>query len=231
MTPTVSPKPLTNATRIRPLDLVLATIGLLCIIVASGLLIAMTTGADSTTTTLIVDPTTSPKQDMLWSPDPIIVTTGETIWTVQPQASYTIAARVLSKKTYVDWESPLVPLDLALGWGEMSNTAVDEWITWRQSGRWYHYQWSADSPYNGSDIRDQSANTHIIPANDNLLKALRNVSTDDAIWLEGYLVDVTVDINGRSQHIPTSLSRRDTGNGGCEVLYVTTLVVNGRLYE
>lgn len=151
-------------------------------------------------------------------------------WTIQPQASYQIAARVLGNKRYYDWQSNVVPRDLALAWGDMSDPSVDEWIHWRQSGRWYHYDWNSGA-YSRSYITGHSANVHIIPATDNLDKALRQVEKDDLVYLEGYLVDLQVRDGDRVGHVNTSLSREDTGAGACEVLYVERLVVNGRLYE
>lgn len=152
-------------------------------------------------------------------------------WTLIPKATYRISARVLSHRRYSDWQSPVVPLDLALGWGAMSDPAVDEWISWRQSNRWYYYAWTVDSPYNGSDIRDHSANIHIIPANENLANALRLIGDDDLILLEGRLID----INARSENdelwVKTSLTRRDSGRGACEVLYVERFIRDGKEYR
>ncbi|MEJ2749825.1 MAG: hypothetical protein P8183_18235, partial [Anaerolineae bacterium] len=139
-------------------------------------------------------------------------------------------ARVLGNKRYYDWQSRVVPRDLALGWGDMSDPSVDEWIHWRQSNRWYRYHWNSGD-YSGSYITGHSANVHIIPATDNLDKALRQVEKNDLVYLEGYLVDLQVREGGRVGHVYTSLSREDTGDGACEILYVERLVVNGRLYE
>ncbi len=124
-----------------------------------------------------------------------------------------------------------MPRDLALGWGEMSEKTVDDAIKWRQSGRWYHYEWNHASPYDGQTIATHSANIHIVPATDNLGKALRTVSKNDMIYLEGYLVDIEADDYGQEGSIRTSLTREDTGKGACEILYVTRLVIEDRFYE
>jgi len=105
--------------------------------------------------------------------DPVQVsTTAETItgetngiqWAMHPRATFKIAARVLGNKRYHDWQASIMPRDLALGWGEMSEQTVDDTIQWRQSGRWYHYEWSHASPYDGQTIAAHSANIHIVPA-------------------------------------------------------------------
>jgi len=152
-------------------------------------------------------------------------------WSMHPRATFKIAARVLGNKRYHDWQASIMPRDLALGWGAMSEQTVDDTIQWRQSGRWYRYTWSRASPYDSQDIINQSANIHIVPATANLSKALRTVGKNDMIYLEGYLVDIEADGYGQEGSIRTSLTREDTGKGACEILYVTKLMYNQRLYE
>ncbi len=181
----------------------------------------------------LLQPTDDPIQSSAsgGAANPIMWEENGMTWTIQPRASYQIAARVLGNKRYYDWQSGVAPRDLALGWGDMSDFSVDEWIHWQQSNRWYHYEWDSTPPYSSSYITSHSANVHIIPATDNLDKALRQVEKDDLVYLEGYLVDLQVHDGARVGHVNTSLSREDTGDGACVVLYVERLVVNGRLYE
>ena len=161
---------------------------------------------------------------------PIVWEENGMTWTMQPQASYRIAARILGNKRYYDWQSSVVPRDLALAWGDMSDPSVDEWIHWRQSGRWYFYHWNSEA-YGRSYIAGHTANVHIIPATENLDKALRQVHKDDLVYLEGYLVDLQVQEGARVERVSTSLSREDTGAGACEILYVERLIINSQLYE
>ena len=53
----------------------------------------------------------------------------------------------------------------------------------------------------------------------------------DVAKLSGELVDVNVHRGGYSGWWRTSLSRNDTGNGSCEVLYLRRLKEDGRVYE
>lgn len=163
--------------------------------------------------------------------NPIVWEENGMTWTMQPRASYQISARVLGNKRYFDWQSSVVPRDLALAWGDMSDPAVDEWIRWRQSNRWYHSEWDGQLPYSQSYIASHTANVHIIPATDNLDKALRQVKENDLVYLEGYLVDLQVLDGARVGQVKTSLNREDTGDGACELLYVERLIVNGQLYK
>lgn len=136
---------------------------------------------------------------------------------ILPLADFQATARVLSKKKYYfGRESDLVPFDLALGWGPMSDEAVLEKIKIRQSNRFYF--WSAKQfPIPRKHIETYSANMHLIPADKDVLSRIKDVRTGDVINFSGYLVQVT-GLDGWRWR--SSLSRNDTGNGACEVVYV-----------
>ncbi len=58
-------------------------------------------------------------------------------YVVRPLATFDIKARVLSRKRYLlGRESDLAPIDLALGWGQMSDEQILEHFSISQSGRW-----------------------------------------------------------------------------------------------
>src|SRR4051812_26563142 len=64
-------------------------------------------------------------------------------FSLKPLARFSIDARVLHRKVYrFDRWANLVPVDLALGWGAMSNEAVLNRMKISQSMRfyWYEYQ-------------------------------------------------------------------------------------------
>ncbi len=76
-----------------------------------------------------------------------------------------------------------------------------------------------------------SANHHIVPANDNIRQGVASIRTNDRIEMEGYLVDVYANVKGNTYNWNTSLSRDDRGDGSCEILYLKKLKVNYRVYE
>ena len=137
---------------------------------------------------------------------------------ITPLATYDIEARVLSIKSYNDSEQDnLAPLDFALGWGEMSDPLVYEELDIRQGHRWYNYSWgSKGPPIPLSSIIKQSANVHLIPKNDEIKDQLFDVNEGEVIRLKGRLVAVQ---QGHF-HWRSSLSRKDSGNGACELMYV-----------
>jgi len=134
-----------------------------------------------------------------------------------PLADFYIAARVLSKKKYFfGRESDLAPIDLALGWGKMSDEAVLEKIKIRQSNRFYF--WSAEHfPIPRKQIETHSANMHLIPSDKGVLNQIKAARAGDVVNFSGYLVKVTGSDGWRWR---SSLSRSDTGNGACELIYV-----------
>lgn len=177
-----------------------------------------------------IDPTEPPEQE----PATAIDKEAAKLWafgaiTFEAKARYRIAARVLStERYYLGWTGEVVPLDLALGWGELSDTSIDEVVTWRQGGRWYFWTWSERSTFTNADVARSSANVHIVPATPNLARALLALDAGDIIQLRGFLVDIQGPGGARWR---TSLSRNDTGGGSCELLYVQELLAGGTVYR
>lgn len=142
----------------------------------------------------------------------------------QPQAYFEIQARVLSRRLYrYDGASRISPLDLALGWGRMSDSAVLGKLNIRQSDRWYYYSWPAGPPIPVGEIVASSANMHMIPANAGIERRLKRIKAGNVVRIKGFLVNVT---GANGFYWNTSLRRDDVGNGACEIVWVAELVVN-----
>lgn len=164
---------------------------------------------------------------------PILLEKDGYVWRMYPRADYQIEARVLHSQEYDDWQAIFSPVDVALGWGKISDPTVDRWINWNQDGRWYHYKWSLDAPVTGSYISEHSANVHVIPASENLAAVIRELEPNDLVRMEGMLVDVEAGAADEPelQRFQTSLTRSDIGDSSCEILYVHLLEVDGRTYR
>ena len=133
-------------------------------------------------------------------------------------AGFSVDARVLSRHEYSgDRPALFSPLDLALGWGPMTDTATIAQLNIRQSGRWYRYSWSGNPPLDPAAIIRNSANMHMIPSDPAIAKALEDVRKDDRVRIDGWLVEAH-DRDGWNWR--SSLTRDDTGGGACEVVYV-----------
>jgi hypothetical protein len=137
---------------------------------------------------------------------------------LKPLAHYSIDARILHRKNYrYDGVAKLAPTDLALGWGEMSDQSVLDRLTISQSSRFYWYEYQLPPPIPQGAIVRQSANVHIIPADDEVKAECKSLRAGELIHLDGELVEVTgPGINTWR----SSLRRDDSGNGACEVLFV-----------
>lgn len=134
-----------------------------------------------------------------------------------PLASFSIQARILSREDYyVGREADLSPIDLALGWGPMSDDAVLSQLSIRQSSRFYY--WHTDHfPIPREEIQTHSANMHMIPANDEVNETLATVRKGQIVSIEGDLVEAKA---SDGWHWKSSLSRNDTGRGACELILV-----------
>lgn len=144
---------------------------------------------------------------------------------LHPLATFSLTARVLSRDDYrFDPESDLSPTDLALGWGRMSDSAVLRNIDISQGGRFYYWRVKA-FPIPQREIETHSANMHMIPADPLVARALKRVRTGDVVTIDGYLVEADKADGWKWR---SSMTRDDTGNGACELVYVRSLSIEGR---
>ena len=133
-------------------------------------------------------------------------------------AGFSVDARVLSRRDYgSDRPAQFSPLDLALGWGPMTDTTTLAQLNVRQSNRWYRYGWIGNPPLDPAVIIRNSANMHMIPSNDDINRALHAVQRDDRVRIDGWLVEAH---DGSGWNWRSSMTRDDTGEGACEVVYV-----------
>jgi len=65
--------------------------------------------------------------------------------------------------------------------------------------------------------KDLISNNHLLTVDDRVRDRIRDVRIGDQVRIRGWLVDYTNDTGGTRR---TSTTRRDTGNGACEVIYV-----------
>ena len=73
---------------------------------------------------------------------------------------------------------------------------------------------------------ETASNNHLIPADPEIARRIGAIQVGDQIRMTGLLVDYQVAKDGRRLLARrTSLTRGDTGNGACEILYVTALTV------
>ena len=144
-------------------------------------------------------------------------------YNIIPLQAFAIKARVLSTSHYsFDREAQLAPVDLALGWGPMSDEAVIKDIKISQTNRFYY--WHVDDfKTPRAQIETNSANMHMIPANKQIEKTLNSIKQGQVIDITGFLVEAVGPDGWRWK---SSLSRDDTGMGACELVYISAISVH-----
>lgn len=109
------------------------------------------------------------------------------------------------------------PVDFALGWGRMSDSAVLERLSFSQHGRFYYYSWRNQPPIPLSEIIRSSANMHLIPATKAVERILLRARAGQLVALSGKLVQID---GPKGWKWKSSLTRTDSGAGACEVIWV-----------
>jgi hypothetical protein len=140
---------------------------------------------------------------------------------LEPLARFALDARVLHRKIYrYDQQAALVPVDLAVGWGAMSDQAVLDQLEISQSARFFWYEWQHQPPIPRSEIVSHATNLHLIPSTPTIASRCKSLRTGELIHLDGVLVQATGPGIGTWR---SSLSRTDDGNGACELVWVEEL--------
>jgi len=106
---------------------------------------------------------------------------------------------------------------VALGWGRMSDQSILDQLEISQGNRFFFYQWPNAPPIPEREIECHASNNHLIAANSSVAHVISGLYPGEIVTMQGYLVNVT---GPDGFHWDTSLTRTDTGNGACEVMYV-----------
>lgn len=127
--------------------------------------------------------------------------------------------RILSSKIYTDDEqAKFSPIDYAVSKGLFAQPEIAKTIQVKQYDRYLN--WKMDYVPVPPQLAIQLvSNMHIIPANPEVAKEIKQVKRGDLVRLKGSLVEVKdKDLVWRS-----SLNPMDTGDGACEVFKVESI--------
>lgn len=134
------------------------------------------------------------------------------------QAIFRAHVRLLHTARYrFDAGARLAPMDFAVGWNEMARPEVYQALDISQRWRWYQYEYSGAPPIDPRAISRNSSNIHLVPADDAVWRKLKSFHRGNLIYLEGILVYIS---GPDGWQWLSSLSRNDTGDGACELLWV-----------
>lgn len=135
-----------------------------------------------------------------------------------PLAQFDVRARLIRAERYrFDGGAAMSPIDFALGWGRMSDSAVIDRLSITQSGRFYRYTWRDKPPIPLGEIIKSSANMHLIPATSAVKRTLFRARAGQVVSLSGKLVQID---GPNGWKWKSSLTRSDSGAGACEVVWV-----------
>jgi hypothetical protein len=179
-----------------------------------------------------IDTSQDPIQTSTDQGDIIILEIEDGVFELKPMAQYKASVMVMSKESYsYGWMGKVVPIDLALAWGKLTEPQYDKHIDYSQSDRYYFFEYSSESPLNAGYIGKHSANNHIIPATENMLKALKSVKKKQKVVLEGFLVYLKGTYKGEKVFWNSSLTRDDHGDNSCELFFVEKVRIGDYVYE
>lgn len=178
-----------------------------------------------------VDPSREPRQVDLDGKISLPFVFGDGRAMLAVMAKYDIAARVEGVERYRQKPQSLIaPHDICLSWGRMATEDLRGKVKFSQSTRWCRYYVAPDSPVDMGYVANHAANVHVIYGNDALRRVVARLDEGDIVQLTGYLVY----LDGAYRQSPmtwhSSLRRDDTGNGACELLYLTSVRRGDRLW-
>jgi hypothetical protein len=165
---------------------------------------------------------------------------------VLPVAYYKISGMVIATNSFFPENTPfddVALFDIGIVWSDLANkdffkkNCSASSMEYDDSWRMLHYNCKnieqLKNGYTYDDMESQISHTHLIPANTNIKAALYKINRYENVELEGKLVDILFD-NGEKAE--TSIERDDdngssSGDGACEIMYLTKVKIGNRVYE
>jgi hypothetical protein len=179
-----------------------------------------------------IDTSREPLQTPCDANETITLRIKDGLFTIKPVARYRASVMLADREYYsYGWSAKIAPIDLAIVWGKLAEPDYGKYITYSQSDRWYFFEYKPESPFDSSYIIKHSANNHIIPATENVHKAVKSIKEKQKIILEGFLVNITGSYKGQKVWWNSSLSRNDTGEASCELFYVNKVRTGNNVYQ
>jgi len=143
-------------------------------------------------------------------------------FTYSPRSIFEIDARVLeASHYYFDRMSRISPMDIVVGWNDLSDESVTDLIDFSIRDR--DYSWELDNaPISSNDVAAQTELLHLIPKNGRIKSLMKTIKIGDVVVVRGYLVDVKSAAGLKWQ---TSGNRPGKGQTSGKLIYVTDLEI------
>jgi len=154
---------------------------------------------------------------------PFTITRKGITYTITPLFSYEMYGLVVSyhdSNSWIDishdgWKDYLNTKDISTIWGYDIETGS------YLDMHFYHGDWTGYYKYSGQvDFRNNCfGNAHLLANDEGIEKRIMNTRTGDQVYAKGYLVKYS---HSNEKFVrSSSIVRDDTGNGACEIIYVT----------
>jgi len=177
-----------------------------------------------------IDVSKDPEQSVCYFCDPLKITVKNINYTLTPVANYKICGMVLAKNTFflIDGGADVAPIDVGLAWGKMAEPEYDKYMSYSSSNRFLQWNYKRDFPFSYDFLNSHVSHNHIIPADENILRAVNSFKNKENACMEGYLVNLRSSNNFIWN---TSISRFDREAGACELFYVKKVRIGNNFYE
>lgn len=138
-------------------------------------------------------------------------------YTLTPVAEFQVTGRlIMSERYWSDSMSSLAPIDLVVGWQELSDTSVLSKFDWGHSGRHVSFGFLEPVPLRAGQIGSRFSNIHAVPGSSEIADALTAFKPGEMIELRGLLISA----KAGNWRLGSSTSRNDSGSGACEVMFI-----------
>ena len=141
---------------------------------------------------------------------------------LKPIKKYEARVRVLNKKRYFfDERRDISPMDLLVGWNEMSDERNLNFIKFEMDDRDFEMEYIRP-PIQENQMLSQMDLLHMIPSSPNINKEAKKLRNGNLIALEGLLVDVE---SSRNYNWNNNLVKAGTNETRTLIIWVTKLEV------
>lgn len=152
---------------------------------------------------------------------------GGTAYLVNPRFDYELTGMVVSfhnsfaynDYAHKEWGDYLNIMDMCVLWGSNLDGNLYKKFKFTNMNWTCFYKTGDDTAWHEFK-QNEISNNHLLVEDQAITKLARTIGVGDQIDIKGYLVDYSA-ANGFNRK--TSVTREDTGQGACEVVYLTDL--------
>lgn len=148
---------------------------------------------------------------------------GPYCWKFEPLFAYDISGVVFGvSHKFSSRLSDVMAADVGMVWGENAAMEYYRKVRFRVMLNYSEVYWKDGMNFNLHEF----GNTHVLTCDRDAFKAVKAIKTGDQVRLRGWLVKAEIAEKpgekdpARIMTLPSSVSRKDKGEGACEVLYV-----------